>query len=84
MCAVAAGSTTWVRPDSARAWWELRIDDPLVDLRVTARPPVLLTNAASVVIGVAMYSSSLIVPQILQLPGETGYGLGQSMMAMGL
>ncbi|MEV5647144.1 MFS transporter [Nocardia sp. NPDC052254] len=65
-------------------WWELRIDDPLVDLRVTARPPVLLTNAASVVIGVAMYSSSLIVPQVLQLPVATGYGLGQSMMAMGL
>ncbi len=68
----------------AWGWWELRIDDPLVDLRVTARPPVLLTNAASVVIGVAMYSSALIVPQVLQLPGETGYGLGQSMMAMGL
>ncbi|NKY42795.1 MFS transporter [Nocardia cerradoensis] len=65
-------------------WWELRIGDPLVDLRVTARPPVLLTNAASVVIGIAMYSSSLIVPQLLQLPTETGYGLGQSMMAMGL
>ncbi|MFF7944674.1 hypothetical protein ACFZC5_33635 [Nocardia gamkensis] len=29
------------------AWWELRIDDPLVDLRVIVRPPVLLTNAAS-------------------------------------
>ncbi|MEU6558110.1 MFS transporter [Nocardia nova] len=68
----------------AWGWWELRVADPLVDLRVTARPPVLLTNAASVVIGVAMYSSSLIVPQVLQLPTATGYGLGQSMMAMGL
>lgn len=65
-------------------WWELRISDPLVDLRVTARPPVLLTNAASLVIGIAMYASSLIVPQLLQLPTATGYGLGQSMMAMGL
>ncbi|AHH19024.1 major facilitator superfamily transporter [Nocardia nova SH22a] len=68
----------------AWGWWELRVADPLVDLRVTARPPVLLTNAASVVIGVAMYSSSLIVPQVLQLPTAAGYGLGQSMMAMGL
>ena len=68
----------------AWGWWELRLDDPLVDLRVAARPAVLFTNAASVVIGVAMYSASLIVPQILQLPTATGYGLGQSMMAMGL
>ncbi|MFI7667376.1 MFS transporter [Nocardia sp. NPDC049526] len=65
-------------------WWELRIDAPLVDLRVTARPQVLLTNAASVVVGIAMYSQSLVMPQLLQLPTATGYGLGQSMMAMGL
>ncbi len=64
--------------------WELRSRDPLVDLRVTARPQVLLTNAASIVVGMAMYAQSLIVPQLLQLPESTGYGLGQSMMAMGL
>ncbi|MFB7512194.1 MFS transporter [Streptomyces sp. NPDC056144] len=68
------------------AWgfWELRTTDPLVDLRVTARPVVLLTNAASVLVGFAMYAQSLVVPQLLQLPEATGYGLGQSMMAMGL
>ncbi|MFD3442797.1 MFS transporter [Streptomyces sp. NPDC058685] len=68
------------------AWgrWELRIADPLVDLRVTARPQVLMTNAASVLVGFAMYAQSLVVPQLLQLPEATGYGLGQSMLAMGL
>ncbi|WP_053644229.1 MULTISPECIES: MFS transporter [unclassified Streptomyces] len=68
------------------AWgaWELRIPDPLVDLRVTARPVVLMTNAASVLVGFAMYAQSLVVPQLFQLPEATGYGLGQSMMAMGL
>lgn len=68
------------------AWgvWELRTRDPLVDLRVTARPVVLMTNAASVLVGFAMYAQSLVVPQLLQLPEATGYGLGQSMMAMGL
>ncbi|MEU9852259.1 MFS transporter [Streptomyces sp. NPDC047974] len=68
------------------AWgfWELRTRDPLVDLRVTARPVVLLTNLASVLVGFAMYAQSLVVPQLLQLPEATGYGLGQSMMAMGL
>ncbi len=68
----------------AWGWFELRIDDPLVDLRVTARPVVLLTNAASLVIGFAMYAQSLIVPQLLQLPVATGYGLGQDMLQMGL
>ncbi|MFD0535601.1 hypothetical protein ACFQY7_19500 [Actinomadura luteofluorescens] len=42
---------------------------------------MLLTNAASVVIGFSMYAQSLIVPQLLQLPKATGYGLGQSMVA---
>ncbi|MFI5628932.1 MFS transporter [Streptomyces sp. NPDC051664] len=65
-------------------WWELRIGDPLVDLRVTARPQVLMTNAASILVGFAMYAQSLVVPQLLQLPEATGYGLGQSMLAMGL
>jgi MFS family permease len=65
-------------------WWELRTSDPLVDLRVTARPQVLLTNAASVVIGFAMYAQALIVPQLLQLPTSTGYGLGTSMLGAGL
>ncbi len=65
-------------------WWELRNRSPLVDLRTTARPQVLMTNAASVLVGVAMYSSSLIIPQLMELPRSTGYGLGQSMIAMGL
>ncbi|MGY4920359.1 MFS transporter [Streptomyces sp. 900116325] len=68
----------------AWGWWELRISDPLVDLRVTARPQVLMTNAASILVGFAMYAQSLVVPQLLQLPEATGYGLGQSMLAMGL
>ncbi|MFD3655605.1 MFS transporter [Streptomyces sp. NPDC058620] len=68
----------------AWAWWELRNSEPLVDLRVAGRPQVLMTNAASVLVGFAMYAQSLVVPQLLQLPEATGYGLGQSMMAMGL
>lgn len=66
------------------ARWELRVTDPLVDLRVTARPRVLLTNLASVLVGFGMYAQALIMPQLLQLPTATGYGLGQSMLAMGL
>ncbi|MBT0771438.1 MFS transporter [Kineosporia sp. J2-2] len=65
-------------------WWETRTTDPLVDLRTTARPRVLMTNIASVFVGVGMYAQMLVFPQLLQLPEATGYGLGQSMLAAGL
>ncbi|WP_262403687.1 MFS transporter [Actinomadura sp. CNU-125] len=68
------------------AWgaWELRTREPIVDLRSTARPRTLLTNVASIFVGVGMYSAMLVVPQLLQFPEATGYGLGQSMLAAGL
>ncbi|MFI7423971.1 MFS transporter [Nonomuraea sp. NPDC049684] len=76
------GAAALVLP--AWAWWELRAAEPLVDLRVTARRQVLLTNLASILVGFSMYAQALIVMQILQLPAATGYGLGQSMLAAGL
>ncbi|MDN0194553.1 MFS transporter [Streptomyces sp. S.PNR 29] len=63
---------------------ELRITAPLVDLRTTARREVLLTNLASIMVGVSFYVVSLVLPQLLQLPRSTGYGLGQSMVVAGL
>jgi MFS family permease len=65
-------------------WWELRITQPLVDLRTTARRQVLLTNVASAVFAFAMFAQSLVLPQILQLPKATGHGLGQSLLVTGL
>lgn len=64
--------------------WETRTKDPLVDLRTAVIPRVLLTNIASIFVGFGMYASMLVMPQILQLPAETGYGLGQSILAAGL
>lgn len=68
------------------AWgaFELRREDPLVDLRTSARLPVLMTNVAAVAIGFGMMAQSIVVPQLLQLPALTGYGLGQSILAAGL
>ncbi|MFH9982983.1 MFS transporter [Streptomyces sp. NPDC017179] len=63
---------------------ELRVAAPLVDLRTTARREVLLTNLASIMVGVSFYVVSLVLPQLLQLPTATGYGLGQSMVVAGL
>ncbi|MGU3501194.1 MFS transporter [Mycobacterium sp. C31M] len=65
-------------------FWELRFDSPIVDLRTSARPPVLITNIASVGVGFAMFALTLIAPQVLELPVETGYGLGMSMLEAGL
>ncbi|MEI8409138.1 MULTISPECIES: MFS transporter [unclassified Kribbella] len=65
-------------------WWERRAPEPLVDLRTTARPQVLLTNLASMVFGFAMFAMSLVLPQLLQMPKATGFGLGQSMLGAGL
>ncbi|OEV07439.1 transporter [Streptomyces nanshensis] len=63
---------------------ELRVPQPLVDLRSTARRQVLLTNLASITVGLAFYAATLVLPQLLQLPRSTGYGLGQSMVVAGV
>ncbi|GAB6902309.1 MFS transporter [Kineosporia succinea] len=65
-------------------FYETRTTEPLVDLRTTARPRVLMTNIASIFIGIGMYAQMLVFPQLLQFPAQTGYGLGQSMLAAGL
>lgn len=57
------------------AWHEMRVENPLVDLRVSAKPAVLLTNLASVAMGFALFSSSIAFPQLLGLPISAG-GLG--------
>ncbi|BBY62363.1 MFS transporter [Mycolicibacterium helvum] len=66
------------------AWWQFRVDAPLVDLRTTLKRSVLTTNVASVAVCFAMFAMSLVGPQILELPPQTGYGLGQTMLQAGL
>lgn len=68
------------------AWgsYELRVADPLCDLRVTARRPVLLTNVAAIAIGFGMMAQAIVVPRLLQSPEATGYGLGQTLLETGL
>jgi MFS family permease len=69
----------------AWGWWELRsARQPLVNLRTAARPQVLLTNLSAGTLGFATFALSLVLPQLLQLPVATGYGLGESMLVVGL
>lgn len=65
-------------------FYELRARQPLVDLRTTAKPQVLLTNLASLLFGFSLFAMSLVFPQLIQLPATTGYGLGKSMLVAGL
>jgi predicted MFS family arabinose efflux permease len=63
---------------------QLRIRSPLVDLRTTTRPVVLLTNLATVLVGVGMFASFMLTPLLLQASPATGYGFGVSVMVAGL
>ena len=65
-------------------WFELRIDEPLLDLRVAARPAVLLTNIASMAMGFSLFASNVVYPQLLELPVATGAGFGLSLLAASL
>ncbi|MBB2975727.1 MFS family permease [Microbacterium endophyticum] len=64
-------------------WYELRTKEPLLDLRVAARRPVLLTNIASVAMGFSLFASNISYPQILELPESVG-GFGLSLIGASL
>lgn len=85
------GSTsTWAclagGPAVLLAWgaYELRQAEPLVDLRTMVRPAVLFTNLAAVLIGFGMMAQMIVVPQLLEAPAATGYGLGQTILMVGV
>ncbi|WP_324013731.1 MFS transporter [Microbacterium sp. JZ37] len=64
--------------------YQLRTRDPLLDLRVAARPAVLFTNIAAIGMGFALFSSNVTFPQMLELPTETGSGFGMDMVGAAL
>jgi MFS family permease len=64
--------------------WELRTSAPLVDLRTSVRAPILVSNICALLLGFAMFISSLAATQELQLPAESEFGLGLSASAAGL
>jgi MFS family permease len=64
--------------------YELKVSQPMVDLRTSAKRPVLMTNVASLLIGFAMFANMLLTTQQLQLPLATGYGFEMPVIAAGL
>jgi MFS family permease len=77
---VAAGLSALV----GLGWYELRHPQPLVNLRTTRQPAVLLTNLAAILVGVGMFTNFVLVGQRLQAPQSTGFGFGQSALLAGL
>ncbi|MCA1273225.1 MFS transporter [Streptomyces sp. 7G] len=71
---------------SLTAWAvaERRAKEPLVDTRLLVRRGVWTTNTIGLAFGVATFGSTLLIPFLLQLPVETGYGLGRSVSESGL
>jgi EmrB/QacA subfamily drug resistance transporter len=63
---------------------EARVADPLIDLAVLRRPAVAATNLTAFMVGVAMFSSFLLIPQFAQAPTEGGYGFDASVTVAGL
>jgi EmrB/QacA subfamily drug resistance transporter len=63
---------------------ERRVHEPLVDLRVLSRRAVATTNTVGLLVGFAMFSSFLLVPQFAQTPTAAGYGFGATVTEAGL
>ncbi|MET9088840.1 MFS transporter [Streptomyces sp. NPDC004237] len=63
---------------------ERRTAEPLVDMTVLARRPVLMTNVATLLIGFGMFGVFLLVPQLAQAPKASGFGFGGDATLAGL
>jgi predicted MFS family arabinose efflux permease len=69
------------------AFWvalERRTEEPLADVEALVRPPVLLTNVATLLVGFGMFGSFILIPQLAQTPTSTGYGFGVDATRAGL
>ncbi|CAB4859074.1 unannotated protein [freshwater metagenome] len=64
--------------------WELRIPEPLIDMRLMRRRAMWTVNVAAFSVGLAIFGSFVLVPQLVQTPSSVGYGFGASVTLAGL
>jgi EmrB/QacA subfamily drug resistance transporter len=73
---------------AALAIWvvvEQRVDDPMIDMRMFVRRPVLLTNVAAAVTGFSMFGAFVLLPNFIEASPElAGYGFGATATVTGL
>jgi MFS family permease len=65
------------------AWWfwERRAKQPLVSIEMLTRRPIMLTNLATVFVGMGLYFAFLGLTQFVQIPhGAAGYGFGATVL----
>jgi MFS family permease len=75
--ASAVSFAAWVR-------FELRVPDPLVDMRMMRRRAVWSTNLAALLVGFGMFGSFILIPQFVQAPANAGYGFDATVTEAGL
>ena len=63
---------------------ELRIPNPLVDIRTAAQPIVVSANTISLFMGFGLFVNMLVSTQLLQTPEDSGYGMGLDGLHAGL
>jgi EmrB/QacA subfamily drug resistance transporter len=63
---------------------ESRVNEPLIDLGVLSGRAVATTNLTGLLVGFAMFSSFLLIPQFAQAPESSGYGFGDTVSQAGL
>ena len=63
---------------------EARSPSPMVDLRMLAHRPILLTNVATLISGFALFSCFVLLPAFVQTSESAGYGFGASATQAGL
>ncbi len=61
-------------------WWELRVDHPIVDLRLFKRRNIAMTQLVMFMVGASLYSTTVLIPQYLQ--EVMGYSARQAGMAV--
>jgi EmrB/QacA subfamily drug resistance transporter len=63
---------------------ERRTAEPLVDVSLFVRPPVLMTNLATLLVGFGMFGAFLLIPLLAETPKASGYGFGLDATRAGL
>jgi MFS family permease len=62
-------------------FWERRAKQPLVSTKMLSRRPILLTNLATVFVGMGLYFAFLGLTQFVQIPHQAaGYGFGATVL----
>ena len=61
-------------------WWERRCSQPLVSTTMLLRRPILLTNIATVAVGMGLYFGFLGLTGFVQAPAGSGYGFAATVL----